>query len=108
VSLKRYRYTGKERDEETGLNHHGARYYAPWLGRWTSCDPIGIKDGLNAYCSFHDNPLVFKDPNGMQNEPANFVEYASTVKGGLERMKKLGVADRIEYGLAGTRQVESS
>ena len=37
----------------------------------------------------------------MQNEPANFVEYASTVKGGLERMKKLGVADRIEYGLAG-------
>ena len=39
VSLKRYRYTGKERDEETGLNYHGARYYAPWLGRWTSCDP---------------------------------------------------------------------
>ena len=26
VSLKRYRYTGKERDEETGLNYHGARY----------------------------------------------------------------------------------
>jgi hypothetical protein len=31
VSLKRYRYTGKERDEETGLYYHGARYYAPWL-----------------------------------------------------------------------------
>ena len=39
VSLKRYRYTGKERDEETGLNYHGARYYAPWLGRWMSTDP---------------------------------------------------------------------
>ena len=37
---KRYRYTGKERDEESGLNYHGARYYAPWLGRWMSCDPI--------------------------------------------------------------------
>ncbi|MCK5014073.1 MAG: VCBS repeat-containing protein [Candidatus Omnitrophica bacterium] len=36
---KRYRYTGMERDEETGLNYHGARYYAPWLGLWTSCDP---------------------------------------------------------------------
>ena len=36
---KRYRYTGKERDEETDLSYHGARYYAPWLGRWTSCDP---------------------------------------------------------------------
>ena len=38
---KRYRYTGKERDEESGLYYHGARYYAPWLGRWTSCDPAG-------------------------------------------------------------------
>jgi len=42
VSLKRYRYTGKERDEENGFTYHGARYYAPWLGRWTSCDPAGI------------------------------------------------------------------
>ena len=32
---KRYRYSDKERDEETGLYYHGARYYAPWLGRWT-------------------------------------------------------------------------
>ena len=39
---KRYRYTGKERDEENGLYYHGARYYAPWLGRWTSCDPAGL------------------------------------------------------------------
>src|SRR6266568_8196847 len=39
VNLKRYRYTGKERDEESGFYYHGARYYAPWLGRWTSCDP---------------------------------------------------------------------
>ncbi|MGH8652069.1 MAG: RHS repeat domain-containing protein [Gammaproteobacteria bacterium] len=49
VSLKRYRYTGMERDEVTGLNYHGARYYAPWLGRWVSCDPIGVKSGLNLY-----------------------------------------------------------
>ena len=33
---KRYRFTGKERDEESGLSYHGARYYAPWLGRWAS------------------------------------------------------------------------
>jgi RHS repeat-associated protein len=39
VSLKRYRYTGKERDEESGFSYHGARYYAPWLGRWTAGDP---------------------------------------------------------------------
>ena len=42
---KRYRYTGKERDEENDLYYHGARYYAPWLGRWTCCDPAGLADG---------------------------------------------------------------
>lgn len=40
VSLKRYKYNGKERDEETGLYYYGARYYAAWLGRWTSVDPL--------------------------------------------------------------------
>src|SRR5205823_1053382 len=39
---KRYRYTGKERDEESGLYYHGARYYSPWLCRWTTTDPIGV------------------------------------------------------------------
>ena len=29
----RYRYTGKERGEETGLGYHGARYLAHWWGR---------------------------------------------------------------------------
>ena len=39
VSLKRYRFSGKERDEETGFTYHRARYCAPWLGRWVSADP---------------------------------------------------------------------
>jgi RHS repeat-associated protein len=43
---KRYRYTGKERDEATGFYYHGARYYAPWIARWISCDPGGLSDGL--------------------------------------------------------------
>ena len=42
LSLKRYRFSGKERDDETGLYYFGARYYAPWLGRWTSTDPAGF------------------------------------------------------------------
>ncbi|MEU2614198.1 SpvB/TcaC N-terminal domain-containing protein [Micromonospora sp. NPDC007271] len=36
---KRFRFTGKERDEESGLAHHRARSYAPWLARWMSVDP---------------------------------------------------------------------
>jgi len=38
-AAKGYRYTGKERDGETGFSYHGARYYVPWLGRWISPDP---------------------------------------------------------------------
>ena len=37
LSKKRYRYTGKEKDDETGLYYHGAKYYAPWLGRCPLC-----------------------------------------------------------------------
>ena len=42
---KRYRYTAKERDEQSGLCYHHARYYAPWLGRWTSPDPAPFAGG---------------------------------------------------------------
>ena len=68
VSLKRYRYTGKEKDEETGLYYHGARHYAPWLGRWTSADPAGMVDGPNLYDYVRGNPIRSKDPSGRWEE----------------------------------------
>ncbi len=69
VSLKRYRYTGKERDTETGFYYASARYYAPWLGRWTSCDPAGLVDGTNLYGYVRDNPVAANDPTGRQGQP---------------------------------------
>jgi RHS repeat-associated protein len=48
---KRYRYTGKERDDSSGLSYYGARYLAPWLARWISPDSAGAVDGLNLYVS---------------------------------------------------------
>ncbi|XXY21866.1 SpvB/TcaC N-terminal domain-containing protein [Sorangium sp. So ce216] len=67
VSRKRYRYTGKEKDEETGLYYHGARYYAPWLGRWTSADPAGMVDGPNLYEYVRGNSIRLLDPNGTDS-----------------------------------------
>ncbi len=84
VSAKRYRYTGKEKDEETGLYYHGARYFAAWLGRWTAVDPAGVVDGPNLYRYSRDNPVCFSDPGGTQTQventadptnPLNFVSF---------------------------------
>jgi RHS repeat-associated protein len=63
---KRYRFSGRERDEESGLCHHGARYYAPWSARWISTDPKGVEDGLNLYAYARGNPVVLSDPAGTQ------------------------------------------
>jgi RHS repeat-associated protein len=83
---KRYRYVAKERDEENDLYYYGARYYAPWLGRWASCDPIGIADGLNVYAYVHDNPIKLIDPTGTQSEeepaPPKFQPSLETIPSG--------------------------
>ena len=67
ATAKRYRYTGMERDEETGLEYHSARYYLPWLGRWLSADPIGIGDGVNLYGYCKGNPIKGIDLTGREN-----------------------------------------
>ncbi|MDD2565075.1 MAG: RHS repeat-associated core domain-containing protein, partial [Salinivirgaceae bacterium] len=67
VSLKRYKYVGKERDEETGLYYYGARYYAAWIGRWTAVDPLKEKYlHLSPYSYVANNPMKFIDPDGRK------------------------------------------
>jgi RHS repeat-associated protein len=71
AAAKRYRYTGMERDEETGLQYHSTRYYCTWLGRWINPDPIGIKGGLNLYEYCTGDPINANDTSGHSpDEPA--------------------------------------
>ncbi len=72
---KRYRYTGKELDEETGLYYHGARYYAVWLTRWASADPQGMLDGFNVFSYCRANPIGFSDPGGT-NRVDSIMDFA--------------------------------
>ncbi len=74
AAAKRYRYTGMERDEETGLEYHSARYYLPWLGRWCSTDPIGIGDGVNVYGYCKGNPVNNIDIKGTQTDEQKIKE----------------------------------
>ncbi len=69
AAAKRYRYTGMERDGESGLEYHGARYYAPWLGRWTAPDQHPERIDGNRYAYVKNNPVTFRDPNGLSEEP---------------------------------------
>ncbi|MDB5200367.1 MAG: spvB [Chitinophagaceae bacterium] len=78
IAAKRYRYTGKERDEETGFSYHGARYYLPWLLRWMSCDPGGLVDGLNLYSYARNSPVVYKDLTGNDSESEILKKGAET------------------------------
>jgi RHS repeat-associated protein len=84
TSLKRYRYTGMERDEETSLYYHGARYYAPWLARWVAADPVGLMDGPGLYNYCRGNPITFHDPTGTQrrHQPAILVPDQPLYKSG--------------------------
>ncbi|WP_160370485.1 RHS repeat domain-containing protein [Sphingobacterium humi] len=75
---KRYRYTGKERDEESGLYYHGARYYIPWLARWTACDPLESKyAGLSPYNYCVNNPVKYIDDDGREIVIARLGESAN-------------------------------
>jgi RHS repeat-associated protein len=64
ATAKRYRYSGMEHDEETGLEYHNARYYLPWLGKWLNPDPSSIKSGINVYGFCNGNPISNIDKEG--------------------------------------------
>ena len=64
---ERYKFTGKERDAETGYDYFGARYYMPLLYHWTKVDPL-VDNYLHispyAYCGW--NPVKYVDPDGRE------------------------------------------
>ena len=68
------RFTGKERDGETGLDYFGARYYASQMGRFTTVDPGHVNGNIldpqswNAYAYARSNPLKYTDLTGTEYE----------------------------------------
>jgi RHS repeat-associated protein len=61
----RYKFIGKELDQETGYDYFGARCYDARIGRWLSVDPLAEKYwGWSPYAYGADNPAKVIDPNG--------------------------------------------
>lgn len=69
MAQPRYKFTGKERDSESGLDNFEKRYYGSSLGRFMSPDPLGGHQGdpqtLNRYAYVRNNPLNLTDPTGL-------------------------------------------
>ena len=80
VDSLRQKFTGYERDNETGLDFAQARYYGSMMGRFTSADPynpivdtedagefneyLGQPQNWNRYVYVWNNPLRYIDPFG--------------------------------------------
>jgi RHS repeat-associated protein len=73
-----YKFTGMERDSETGLDHTLYRQLSSTYGRWLSPDPdcFGCTNPqkLNRYAYVLNNPVTLTDPLGLftqSNPPPN-------------------------------------
>jgi RHS repeat-associated protein len=107
-----YRFTGKERDKETGLYYFGARYLDPRESRWLSVDPAmgeyvpgpgqdagelpgmgGVFNTVNLHVYHYagNNPVKYVDPDGRES---GYVREKDAVGG----MGHAGVFTRTSNG----------
>jgi RHS repeat-associated protein len=118
-----YKFTGKERDSESGLDNFGARYDSSSMGRFMTPDPL-LNSGRpwnpqtwNRYAYARNNPLNIIDPTGLYDLVNNcasddkkcnkqFRQHADDLKKGLadlqkkvDKMKDGAAKDRLEAAL---------
>ncbi|WP_246836979.1 RHS repeat domain-containing protein [Leptospira meyeri] len=65
--ITKFKYTGQEEDQESGLYYYKARYYDASLGRFASNDGMVFPDkeqGMNRMMYVEGNPIAFVDSSG--------------------------------------------
>ena len=73
----RYKFSAKEKDDETGYSYFGARYYDSGFSIWLSVDPMSDKySHLSPYNYCGNNPIMMVDPNGMEFDDPQDLERA--------------------------------
>lgn len=77
ITTNHYKFTGKERDSETGFDYFGARYYSKGLGRFITPDwnttPVAVPHAilsnpqtLNVFADVENNPTTHIDLDGHE------------------------------------------
>ena len=78
---ERYKFTGKERDWETGYDYFGARFYDYRKGFWNSVDPLADKyPGNTPYLYCGGNPIKYVDPDGRESVVSPEIQKDSKYK----------------------------
>ena len=105
------KFTGKERDSESGLDNFGARYDSSSIGRFMTPDPLlnsgrpGSPQTWNRYSYALNNPLKITDPTGLYNvacgSDKQCIKAAKDLKNGLSDLQKK--ADKMKNGDQKTR-----
>lgn len=111
----RYLTTQHERDQETGLDYRGARYYDSDVARFLSVDPMASKYlNLSTYNYVAGNPNMLIDPDGRDILPANvasdekFREYANSLLAGSKyenkasEFFKMGLREKVKGSYTST------
>lgn len=100
-----HEFTGKERDNETGLDYFIHRYYSSTQGRFTSADPVKLTPQrmrnpqmLNLYAYTINNPLRYTDPDGKDVLPDNDTKNGRR-KALLSITKNLTVVEQRNIGV---------
>jgi RHS repeat-associated protein len=88
-----WRFASKRTDPETSFVYFGRRYYDPSLGKWTTQDPLGIKEGPNLYTYCDNNPLTLIDEYGLFEQPQTGAKDTNNNRGFWDKVKN--VFDKI-------------
>jgi RHS repeat-associated protein len=124
-----YKFSGKERDAESGLDDFVARYYGNAVGRFSSPDSflndshVSEPQSWNEYAYARNNPLRYIDPNGQKADVsvtcnsdqtacqvdihasiAVYAESGSDISAGQLKQAGSDIKSQIESAWSGTYQ----
>jgi RHS repeat-associated protein len=128
----RQQFTGKDRDNETGLDYFEARYFSATMGRFTSPDEftggpdelydfaavasgnptfyadVADPQSLNKYVYVFNNPLVYVDPDGHQAALKYYAKLAIDTVVDYGSGVAKGALASVTYGLVSQYQPKAS